>query len=195
MRAAFLADCRRLRRNDHLSLLQVLQCLYRSEGLKALFAYRLGRHLLQLRAERRAPLLRLLGWPLYWLVRGYASRALDIRLELSADIGPGLYIGHFGGILVRGCRIGSHCSIAQSTRIEPGPDAGESEAARALGGPVIGDRVWIGAHVHIIGTYEIGDRSTVSAGALVKRDIPAGALFLGRPGRVIMSDYDNSDIL
>lgn len=189
MRAAFLADCRRTSRADQLSTLQLLKSFRRSEGLKALLGYRLGRHLLQLRAERRQPLLRLFGWPLYWLISGYARKALDIRLELSADIGPGLYIGHFGDIVVRDCHIGRHCSIAQSVHIEsevPGDSAT---------GPVIGDRVWIGGHAQIVGAYTIGSRSTVGAGAQVKRDIPEGALFLGRPGRVIMSDYDNSDIL
>lgn len=187
MLTEFLADCQRTHRHQRPSLRVLLNVIWDTHGLKALLGYRLGRHLLRLQAERRRPLLRLLGWPLYWLISGYARKALGIDLQLSADIGPGLYIGHFGNIVVRNCKLGSHCSIAQSVHIEPAP----GEAA----GPVIGSRVWIGGHTDIIGAWQIGDRSTIGAGALVTRDIPEGALFIGRPGRVIMSDYDNSDIL
>lgn len=187
MSNAFLADCRRTHRSEQLSPWQMLKIIRETQGLKALLGYRLGRRLLWWKAQGRHPLLRLLGWPLYWLISGYARKALGIDLQLSADIGPGLYIGHFGNIVVRDCTLGSHCSIAQSAHIEP--------AAGETSGPVIGDRVWIGGHADIIGAWRIGDRSTIGAGALVARDIPAGALFIGRPGRVIMSDYDNSDIL
>ena len=190
MMAAFHADCRRLHRSEALSTLQMLKLIIDSAGLKALLAYRLGRYLLQLQTQRRQPLLRPLGWLLYGLISGYARQALDIHLDLSADIGAGLYIGHFGNIVVRQCKLGSHCSIAQSVHIEP-TDSAEGPTA----GPTIGDRVWIGGHARIIGAYLIGDRSTVGAGAVVKRDIPSGALFMGSPGRVVMSDYDNSDIL
>jgi serine O-acetyltransferase len=187
MLAAFLADCQRTHRSKQPSPRLVMRVIKETQGLKALFGYRLGRRLLQLRAQGRKPLLRLFGWPLYWLVSGYARKALGIDLQLSADIGPGLYIGHFGNIVVRNCTLGSHCSIAQSVHIEPtGDDAT---------GPVIGNRVWIGGHTDIVGSWRIGDRSTIGAGALVTRDIPEGALFIGRPGRVVMSDYDNSDIL
>lgn len=184
---AFLTDCRRANRSGRSSAWQTLKIIAETQGLKALLGYRLGRRLLQLKAEGRQPLLRLLGWPLYWLISGYARKALGIDLQLSADIGPGLYVGHFGNIVVRNCTMGNHCSISQSVHIEPA--AGESS------GPVIGTRVWIGGHTEIVGAWQIGDRCTIGAGALVTRDIPEGALFIGRPGRVIMSDYDNSDIL
>jgi serine O-acetyltransferase len=186
MMAAFLADCRRVHRGEHLSRLQIARLVVQLSGLKALLGYRLGRHLLQLQAQDRRPFLCAVGWLVYGLISGYARIALDIRLDLTANIGPGLYIGHFGNIVVRNSVLGSHCSIAQSVHIEPD----ESGA-----GPTIGDRVWIGGHAQIIGPYTIGDRSTVAAGAAVERDIPGGALFMGKPGRVVMSDYDNSDIL
>ena len=88
-----------------------------SYGLQALLAYRLGRWLL--RAGHKYYLWPLLpfGWPLYYLLSRYVRLAFDIRLELSADIGPGFYIGHFGAIRVRRCRIGANCSIGRLTDI------------------------------------------------------------------------------
>ena len=117
----------------------------------------------------------------------YVRIAFDIRLHLSADIGPGLYIGHFGSIVLRKCVVGRHCSISQSTHLEP--------ASEGENGPTVGSRVWIGAHARVVGPYCIGDNCTISAAAVVRRDIPAGALCLGDPARVVAIDYDNSKMI
>ncbi len=186
MKSAFFADCQRRNGNIRPTVWQALHCTFNDHGLQALLAYRLGRHLLELKKQKRGHLSRLLGWPIYFLIRGYARAALDIRLELSADIGPGLYIGHFGNVLVERCTLGEHCSIAQSTHLC---------ADESGNGPIVGNRVWIGAHAQIVGPYQIGDGATISAGAKLKRDIPARALCMGNPARVVMMDYDNSEIL
>jgi serine O-acetyltransferase len=157
-----------------------------SYGLQALLAYRLGRWLLG--ARRRywlGPLLPIC-WLLYLVLSRCAWAAYDIRLELSADIGPGFYIGHFGAIRVRRCKIGANCSISQLTMISAGTDGA---------GPVIGDRVWIGAHAQIVGPHRIGSDATVGAGTVVRGDIPAGVLCLGNPARPVRRNYDNRRIL
>jgi len=183
---AFIADCARIQRTSTPTKWQAARLTFRNHGLQALLGYRLGRHLLSLQEQRRGYGTRLLGWPVYYLIRAYVSTALAMRLNLSADIGPGLYIGHFGNVLVDHCTMGAHCSIAQSTHLKTDENGV---------GPTVGNRVWIGAHAVIAGNLHIGDGSTVSAGALVKRDIPGGALCMGNPARVVMMDYDNSDIL
>ena len=154
-------------------------------GLQTLLAYRLGRWLL--RAKGRYYLWPLLPicWPIYYLLSRCAWLAYDIRLELSADIGPGLYIGHFGAIRVRRCRIGANCSIGHMTNIGGAADGR---------GPVIGDRVWVGAHAQIVGPHRIGSDATVGAATVVNGDIPAGVLCLGNPARLVRR-YDNRRIL
>lgn len=186
MKSAFLADCQRRNRNILPTRLKALRLTFIDHGLQALLGYRLGRHLLDLKSQNRGHLTRLFGWPIYFLVCGYARKALDIRLELSADIGAGLYIGHFGNVVVENCKLGEHCSIAQSTHLRADENGN---------GPSIGTRVWIGAHAKIIGPFQINDGSTISAGAVVRRDIPAGSLCMGNPARVVLMQYDNSEIL
>ena len=185
MIGAYRADVGRCARHDKLH--RAFPHLFLDNyGLQALLGYRLGRSLL--RAHRRVylwPLLPL-GWALYLLLSRYAWVAFDIRLELSADIGPGFYIGHFGAIRVRGCRIGTSCSIGRLTDITP--------AAQGPG-PVIGDRVWIGAHARIVGAYRIGSNTTIAAGAEVRSDLLDRALCIGNPARVMMCSYDNRRIL
>jgi serine O-acetyltransferase len=186
MTTAFMADVRRWIEVDkgHSAMRRVFADSY---GRQTLFAYRLGRWLLC--AAHRYHLWPLLPvcWPVYFLLSRCALEAYDIRLELSADIGPGFFIGHFGAIRVSHCRIGANCSIGQLTRIGAAADGR---------GPVIGDRVWIGAHAQIVGPYRIGSDATVGAGTVLQGDIPeGGVLCLGNPARLVRRNYDNRRML
>jgi serine O-acetyltransferase len=185
MIAAFIADVSRWADIDE-GRGAVRRLFTDSYGLHALFAYRLGRWLL--RTGRKYYLWPLLpiGWAIYYLLSRRAWVAYDIRLALSADIGPGFFIGHFGGIRVSQCRIGANCSIGQLTHISA---AGDGR------GPVIGERVWIGAHTRIVGPYRVGSDATVGAGTVLQGDIPEGVLCLGNPARLVRRNYDNRRIL
>ena len=185
---AVRADIERYRTVAQVS---TLRALLHAQGLHATLVYRLGCVL-----ERWWTLARLrlvLFWPLlppglllYALGILLARKGYGIRLDLSAKIGPGLYIGHFGGIHITHCTLGAHCSIAQQCRI-----GRSSEAA----GPQIGNRVWIGAHARVWGPITVADASTIGAGAHLNQNVAPRTLIMGNPGRVMSSDYDNSKIL
>lgn len=167
--------------------IEEVRILWRNPSLKALIAYRLGRWL---SGSRRLPF----SWPViavltpvYWLLRFYSRIAYDICLGLSADIGPGLYIGHFGGIRIENCRLGANCAIQQEVRIGPTLEGGL--------GPTIGNRVWIGAHSRIEGPIVVGDRATIAAGAKITGDVGEDCLMLGNPARLCQRNYDNSAFL
>jgi len=185
MTTAFIADVRRCADIDQ-GHNGVLRLFAHSYGLQALLAYRLGRYLLRAgRSYYLWPLL-LVCWPIYYVLSRCARVAYDIRLELSADIGPGFYVGHFGAIRVRRCRIGANCSIGQLTTISAAADGR---------GPVIGDRVWIGAHTQIVGPHRIGSDATVGAGSVIQGDIPERSLCLGNPAHLVRHNYNNRRIL
>ena len=91
-------------------------------GLQAVLVYRFGRWLQRLqRAYWWSFPLVIPGWIAYALALLLTRYGYGIRVALSADIGPGLCIWHFGGIDVRDCTIGSNCAIAQQTKIGPAP--------------------------------------------------------------------------
>ena len=184
---AFMADVERYQREVPRRHRSVMALVMRRAGLQVLGAYRFGQWL----RRRRHPLLRAGLMPLRWIVHAplhqILGRAYGITLAASAEIGPGLYIGHGGGIDLRHCSLGAHCSIAQQTRIGPLPGAVE--------GPRIGNRVWIGAHARVLGPIVVADGATIAAGAHVARDVPPRALVAGNPARVVRWGYDNTVIL
>lgn len=188
MTSAFRDDIRRLSgKGSSPGVARCIRICASNYGAQALLAYRFGRYLLQATTKPYVWPLLPIGWIAYFLFSRYVRLAFDIQLHLSATIGSGLYIGHFGNIVLRECQLGRNCSISHSTRVEPSADGGP--------GPTIGDQVWIGAHARIQGAYRVGDRATVSAAAVVMRDIPPRALCLGDPARVVALDYDNSRML
>ena len=65
----------------------------------------------------------------------------------------------------------------------------------------MGNRVFIGAHSVIVGRITIGDDVVVCAGSVVSRSVPARAVVMGNPARVVSYDgsfdyvfYDGMDV-
>ena len=109
---------------------------------------------------------------MYWILSAWARNAYGINLDQSANIAPGFYINHFGGVEVRNCIIGPHCNIQQHAKV-----GGENTDMR----PVIGEGVWIGAHSRVCANVNVGDGAAIGVGAVVTQDVPGHCLVLGNP--------------
>ncbi len=98
------------------------------------------------------------------------------------DIGPGLYIGHFGGVVISPYAVfGSNINISQGVTI------GATSRGPRKGAPTLEDRVWVGANAIIVGKITIGHDALIGPGAYVNFDVPSMAVILGNPGKVISS--------
>ena len=98
----------------------------------------------------------------------------------TTTIGPGLFLGHFGGIVISPYAIlGSNINIAQGVTI------GAESRGRRKGAPTLEDRVWVGAHAIIVGKITIGTEALIAPGAFVNFDVPAKAIVLGNPGKTV----------
>ncbi len=112
-----------------------------------------------------------------------------INIETEAAIGKGFYIGHPGGIHIGPIRMGENCNIGHNVTIGIG---GRGEAR---GIPEIGNQVWIGALSVIFGKISIGDHTTILPGTILSKSVPDHVTVAGNPGRVILHDTDNDEII
>ncbi|MGA2635996.1 MAG: hypothetical protein ABSF16_17310 [Terracidiphilus sp.] len=102
------------------------------------------------------------------------------EISPTTKIGPGLYLGHFGGVVINpDAVIGSNANIA------PGVTIGAESRGAHKGAPTIGNRVWIGTHAIVVGKITIGDDCLIAPGAYVNFDVPAKAIVLGNPGKIV----------
>ncbi|GIP47196.1 hypothetical protein J53TS2_07870 [Paenibacillus sp. J53TS2] len=65
-------------------------------------------------------------------------------------------------------------------------DPAERNSGAKYGKPVnIGNNVWIGGRAVIVPGVTIGDNAVISAGAVVTKDVPNGAVVGGNPAKII----------
>ena len=142
-------------------------------GFLAIAVYRFGRW------ARTLPRLASMPFKLAYRVLEMAVRIVTaIEISADADIGPGFYIGHSGGIVVL-ARIGANCSIGQGVTL------GAKGAGCSNGYPRLGDNVYLGAGAMVIGSVDIGDDVVVGANTVIVQDIPAGARVVSAPVRIL----------
>ena len=161
-----------------------------SVELHCVAAYRFGRWTAGL---RRGGALPGLAGVVLTVVHRIWNRRMTSRHHVDISprsvIGPGLLVMHYHGLIVGPSQIGGNCVLHQNVTI------GQRVAGGDQGVPHIGDSVWIGPGATIVGSIVIGSGSTISAGAVVTRDIPERSLVAGNPGRVISKEYDNGPML
>lgn len=109
-----------------------------------------------------------------------------ISLGARSSVNPFCLLSGFGGLQIgRDVRIGSHCVILSSTHRFEDP----TQVIRAQGverrPTVIGDDVWLGTSVTVMGGVSIGTGCVVGAGAVVTRDVPPLSIVVGVPARVV----------
>lgn len=108
----------------------------------------------------------------------------------SLTIGQNCWIGKHFCVNGNGTvRIGDRCDIAPEVTFQTGSHEIGTAERRAGKGIVshqtVGNGVWIGGRVTIIGTTRIGDASVIAGCACVVRDVEANTLVGGVPAKMI----------
>lgn len=120
------------------------------------------------------------AFPIAWLVYHRLQLKYGIGISFKQTIGPGLFIGHHGGIFTNERSvIGKNCNLSHEVTI------GLSLRGEKRGVPVIGDNVYIGPGAKIFGKVKIGNNAAVGANCVVTGDVPENAVVVGVPGKVI----------
>ncbi|HLX07590.1 MAG TPA: serine O-acetyltransferase [Thermoanaerobaculia bacterium] len=111
--------------------------------------------------------------------RRWAIGACAVDILPRAEIGGGCIIAHGVGLVIGGYTvIGEDCTLLH------GATLGEARFDE-LDYPRVGNRVTISAGALVLGGVTVGDDATVAAGAVVLADVPAGATVAGVPARIL----------
>ncbi len=119
-------------------------------------------------------------YPCARILLNHLSYKYGIEISPTTRIGSGLYIGHFGGIVVN-----SRSIIGKNCNISPGVTLAQSNRGVRQGCPRLGDNVFIGPGAKILGAVTIGDDVAIGANCVVTKDVPSHSVVVGVPGRVI----------
>lgn len=88
-------------------------------------------------------------------------------IPYSLNVGCGLYLGHFGNIVVN-CKavIGNNVNLSQGVTI------GLANGGKKPGVPTIGNNVWIGANATVVGGINVGNDVMIAPNTFVNFDVP-----------------------
>lgn len=160
-------------------VLPLLWCLLNARNFRPILTMRLIQALMRHGVAGRSAAL-----PIKALHRVFCWMAA-IDLPHPTRIGPGLAITHGWGLVVSpGASIGANCTLFHGVTLGR-KDNIDGEGRRSSGYPIIEDEVWIGAHAVVIGAVTIGRGARIAAGTVVTKDVPAGAIVVGNPARVL----------
>jgi acetyltransferase-like isoleucine patch superfamily enzyme len=110
----------------------------------------------------------------------------SILIGQDTFLGPHVVIyGHGGVEIGDNCLIAAHTCIASANHAIP-PQGVWIRSLPDDPRPVrIGNDVWIGFGAIILGGVTIGEGCVIGAGAVVTKDLPAGAIAAGNPARIL----------
>jgi acetyltransferase-like isoleucine patch superfamily enzyme len=114
--------------------------------------------------------------------------------DCDASVGPTVSIGSF--CVIGRARIGARSQISSHVEIPSGRHEHERDAERRLVGSVysevvIGADCWIGASAIVMAN--VGHGTTIGAGSVVVKEIPAGVVAVGNPARVIRAVHAEAE--
>jgi serine O-acetyltransferase len=117
---------------------------------------------------------------LYRIAYRRCRNVYGIELPYTVELWRRVVIEHQGGIVIHGeSSIGDDCIIRQNCTL------GIRTLDKLRDAPMLGERVNVGAGAVILGAITIGADAQIGANAVVLQDVPAGALAVGVPARIV----------
>jgi acetyltransferase-like isoleucine patch superfamily enzyme len=112
----------------------------------------------------------------------------DIELADAANLGFNCEVFSASRVTIgKGVLMAAYSYVIGGDHDFSDPSKPVLEQGRTSSGVAIGDGVWIGAGAKILDGLSIGDGAVVGAGAVVRENVPASAIAVGVPARVVGS--------
>ena len=147
-------------------------------GFRAIVTYRFGNWRMSIKPK----LLRAPFSLLYRFMSIHCRNVYGIEIPYSCELGRHVVIEHQGAIVIHGgAVIGDGCIIRQGVTL------GNRSLDAPLDAPTLGKRVNVGAGAKLLGKITVGDDAVIGANAVVINDVPARAVVVGIPARVVRS--------
>ena len=114
------------------------------------------------------------------VVSQFSRFMTGIEIHPGAKIGNRLFIDHGMGVV-----IGETCEIGDNVVIYQGVTLGGTGKEKGKRHPTIGNNVVIGSGAKVLGSFQVGDSSSIGSNAVVLREVPENCTVVGNPGRVV----------
>ena len=116
--------------------------------------------------------------PVRFMIERLTEIMTGISIPAEVEIGKGLRIHHFGGIIFHPhVKMGEHCTIYHEVTFGDKGGWGES--------PLVGDNVLVGAGAKVLGAITIGNNVIIGANSVVIHSVPDNTIVGGVPAKII----------
>ncbi len=145
------------------------------QGIWATALYRFGCWIRKVRIPVLSLIMKIVSFFLFKI----SEIVTGVSLPLSAKVGGGIYLGHFGPIIIHSdVTLGNNCSLGTGVIIG-------TKGIGSKGVPQVGDNVYIGVGAKLLGDIQIGNNVKIGANAVVLTDVPDDVTVVGIPAKVV----------
>ncbi|WP_375295553.1 MULTISPECIES: serine O-acetyltransferase [Paenibacillus] len=117
------------------------------------------------------------------IISQFSRFMTGIEIHPGAVIGRRFFIDHGMGVV-----IGETCEIGNDVVLYQGVTLGGTGKEKGKRHPTIGNNVVIGSGAKVLGSFTVGDNSSVGSNAVVLREVPPNCTVVGNPGRIVKRD-------
>jgi acetyltransferase-like isoleucine patch superfamily enzyme len=110
----------------------------------------------------------------------------DIELAAGVNIGFNCELFSASRVIVgRNALLAAYCYVIGGDHDFSDPSKSVLEQTRTSAGVTLGEGVWLGAGAKVLDGVRIGDHAVIGAGAVVRDEVPAHAVAVGVPARMV----------
>lgn len=129
--------------------------------------------------SRKNKYLKYTVFPFFRVIYNHYRYKFGYDIPYSLEIGEGLLLYHFGGVVISAKKIGRNATISHGCTIGMKMNCGKPEF------PIIGDNLYMAPGSKIIGGIAVEDNVAVGTNSVLMQSVDECSIVVGTPGRVV----------